>query len=144
VGRILHWKFRRLARLRGIPIIKNRQQDIDTFPIEITRLQVSIPLIYASYVCIVAYAWVVDFSTAVAGPLLMLFFTGHLTTGHLTTGAFSALNTLIVDAHRQTPATAVAANNLFRSPMGAGDMALANPLIDRIGISWTGNFIAFV
>jgi hypothetical protein len=91
VGRILHWKFRRLARLRGIPIIKNRQQDIDTFPIEITRLQVSIPLVYASYVCIVAYAWVVNFHTAVGG-----------------------------------------------------DMALANPLIDRIGISWTGNFIAFV
>lgn len=75
--------------------------------------------------------------TALAGPLVLLVFTGHLTTG-----AFTSLNTLIVDIHRQSPATAVAANNLFRCLIGAGAVAIAEPLIGRIEIGWTATFIA--
>ncbi|KAI1081394.1 putative MFS transporter [Whalleya microplaca] len=139
VGRILDKNFHRLARLHDIPIIQNRQQDISKFPIEFARLQVSIPLIYAGCLAIVAYAWVMEYKTNLAGPLIMLFFTGHLVTG-----SFSSLNTLVVDINKETPATAVAANNLFRCLMGAGAAAIANPLIDHIGIGWTGTFIAFL
>ena len=139
VGRILDRNFHRLATLHGIPMTRNRQQNISKFPIETARLQVSLPLVYASCLCIVAYAWVMDHKTALAGPLIMLFFTGHFTTG-----AFSALNTLIVDINHDTPATAVAANNLFRCLIGAGATAVTNPLIERIGIGWTGTFIAFL
>ena len=139
VGRILDWNFHRIADQHGIPIIKNRQQDVHIFPVEIARLQVAIPLVYASCCVIVAYAWVMDFRTALAGPLVMLFFVGNLVTG-----SFSAINTLVVDIHRQTPATAVAANNLFRCLLGAGAAALALPMINRIGMGWTGTFIAFL
>lgn len=137
VGRILDKNFHRLARKHNIPIIKNKQQDISKFPVEVARLQVSIPLIYGACVCIIAYSWVMDFNTSLAGPLVMLFFTGHLVTG-----AFSSLNTLVVDINKDSPATAVAANNLFRCLMGAGASAIANPLIGRISIGWTGTFIA--
>ncbi|KAI1642341.1 putative MFS transporter [Daldinia loculata] len=139
VGRILDKNFHRLARLRGLTIIKNRQQDIRKFPIEFARLQISIPLIYAACLAIIAYSWVMYYKTNLAGPLVMLFFTGHLVTG-----AFSSLNTLVVDINRETPATAVAANNLFRCLLGAGATAIANPLIDRIGIGWTGTLVAFL
>ncbi|PVH74067.1 MFS general substrate transporter [Cadophora sp. DSE1049] len=139
VGRMLDKNFHRLAQLHGIPIIHNRQQDISSFPVEFARLQITLPLVYGSCVAIVAYSWVMEYKTSLAGPLVMLFFVGHLVTG-----AFSSLNTLVVDINKETPATAVAANNLFRCLMGAGAAAIANPLIDRIGIGWTGSIIALL
>ncbi|KAH9908315.1 major facilitator superfamily domain-containing protein [Xylariomycetidae sp. FL2044] len=139
VGRILDENFHRIARAHGIPIIHNRQQDISKFPVEYARLQVTIPLIYGACIVMTAYSWVMDYKTNLAGPLVILFFVGHLVTG-----SFSSLNTLVVDINKETPATAVAANNLFRCLMGAGSTAIASPLIDRIGIGWTGTFIAFL
>lgn len=139
VGRILDKNFHRLASLHGIPIIHNRQQDILSFPVEVARLQITLPLVYGSCVAIVVYSWVMEYRTSLAGPLIMLFFVGHLITG-----AFTSLSTLVVDMNKDTPATAVAANNLFRCLMGAGAAAVANPLIDRIGIGWTGTLIALL
>ncbi|KAF7167808.1 hypothetical protein CNMCM5623_000996 [Aspergillus felis] len=139
VGRMLDWNFRREARRQGLPIEKNRQQDIQHFNIEVARLAVTIPLVYWASLCIIAYGWVMEYKTALAGPVVMLFFTGHLSSG-----AFSSLNTLIVDLHRQSPATAVAANNLFRCLLAAGAVAVADPLIQRIGIGWTATLIAFL
>lgn len=37
----------------------------------------------------------------------------------------------------ETPATAVAAKNIFRYLMGAGSTAIVRPLINAIGIGWT-------
>ncbi|GIJ85142.1 hypothetical protein Asppvi_003998 [Aspergillus pseudoviridinutans] len=139
VGRILDWNFRREARRQGLPIEKNRQQDIQHFNIEVARLAVTIPLVYCACLCIIAYGWVMEYKTALAGPVVMLFFMGHLSSG-----SFSTLNTLIVDLHRQSPATAVAANNLFRCLLAAGAVAVADPLIQRIGIGWTATLIAFL
>ncbi|KAI0008490.1 putative MFS transporter [Xylariaceae sp. FL0662B] len=139
VGRILDKNYRRVARAHGIPIVKNRQEDTTKYPIELARLQISTPLIYAACLVLIAYAWVMDYKTSLAGPLVMLFFTGHLATGAVTT-----LNVLAVDINQDTPATAMAAINLFRCLMGAGATAIANPLIDRIGIGWTGTFVAFL
>ncbi|KAF4216677.1 hypothetical protein CNMCM6457_004913 [Aspergillus fumigatiaffinis] len=139
VGRILDWNFRREARRQGLAIEKNRQQDIQHFNIEVARLAVTIPLVYCACLCIIAYGWVMEYKTALAGPVVMLFFTGHLTSG-----AFSSVSTLIVDLNRQSPATAVAANNLFRCLLAAGVVAVADPLIKRIGIGWTATLIAFL
>ncbi|KAH2084874.1 hypothetical protein KXV68_003208 [Aspergillus fumigatus] len=139
VGRILDWNFRREARRQGLAIEKNRQQDIRHFNIEAARLAVTIPLVYCACLCIVAYGWVMEYKTALAGPVVMLFFMGHLTSG-----AFSSLSTLIVDLNRQSPATAVAANNLFRCLLGAGVVAAADPVIQHIGIGWTATLIAFL
>ncbi|KAK1147333.1 hypothetical protein N8T08_001410 [Aspergillus melleus] len=137
VGAVLDWNFKREAKKQGLSIVKNKQQDIREFDIEAARLKVTIPLVYAACLCIIGYGWVMDYQTALAGPLVMLFFTGHLTTG-----AFTTLSTLVVDVHRHGPATAVAANNLVRCLLGAGAAAVGTPLIDRIGIGWTATFVA--
>jgi hypothetical protein len=137
VGRLLDWNFRREARLQGMIIQKNRQQEIENFNIERARLAITIPLIYLSSICIIAYGWVMQYRTALAGPLVMLFFTGVTTTS-----AFNTLNTLVVDIHYQSAATAAAASNLFRCLLGAGATAVASPLIGAIGIGWTATCIA--
>lgn len=139
VGRVLDKNFHRVARKNSILIIHNRQQDISNFPVEHARLQISLPLIYAACVVIIAYSWVMQYKTNLAGPLVMLFFVGHLVMG-----SFSSLNTLVVDMNKDTPATAVAANNLFRCLMGAGAAAVANPIINAIGVGWTGTLTAFI
>ncbi|CAG8291862.1 unnamed protein product [Penicillium salamii] len=137
VGRALDWNFRREASLQGMIIQKNRQQDIENFNIERARLAMTFPLLYSASLCILAYGWVMQYRTSLAGPLVMLFFTGLTTTS-----AFNTLSTLVVDINYQSAATATAANNLFRCLMGAGATAVASPLIKAIGIGWTSTFIA--
>ncbi|KAJ5513753.1 hypothetical protein N7463_003305 [Penicillium fimorum] len=137
VGRLLDWNFRREAQLQGMTIHKNRQQEIKKFNIERARLAITLPLIYLASLCILAYGWVMQYRTALAGPLVMLFFTGLTTTS-----AFNTLSTLVIDINYQSAATAAAANNLFRCLMGAGATAIASPLIKSIGIGWTATFIA--
>ncbi|KAE8412354.1 major facilitator superfamily domain-containing protein [Aspergillus pseudocaelatus] len=138
-GPLLDWNFKREAKRQNLPIVKNRQQDIRDFNIENARLTITMPFVYAACLLLLAYGWVMRFKTHLAVPLVLLFFSGHLTTG-----AFSTLSTLIVDIHRQSAATAVAANNLFRCLLAAGATAFATPLIDRIGIGWTTTFIVGV
>jgi len=139
VGTLVDWNFRRHARRLGIEIVKNRQQRLSDFPIEIARLQITLPLVYAGCVSMTVYSWVMNYRTNLAGPVIMLFFTGHTVTG-----AFSSLNTLVVDVNVESPATAVAANNLFRCLFGAGAVAVVYPVIKRIGFGWTGTLVAFI
>jgi hypothetical protein len=69
--------------------------------------------------------------------MVILFFTGHVVSD-----AFSSLDTLAVDCNIESPATAVAANNLSRCLFGAGAVAAVVPLIERIGMGWTCTFVA--
>jgi hypothetical protein len=87
---------------------------------------------------IIIYGWVMDKRTNLAGPVVTLFFTGHTAA----TGAFSPLNTLVVDCNIESPAAAVAANNLFRCLFGAGAVVAAIPFIKRTGMSWMCTFVA--
>ena len=48
IGRLNDWNFRRLAKKQGMVIDKRKQQDIANFPIELSRLQVTIPLVAIS------------------------------------------------------------------------------------------------
>ena len=48
----------------------------------------------------------------------------------------------VVDVNHQSAATAVAASNLCRCLMGAGTTAFVGPLIEAIGIGWTGTIVA--
>ena len=138
-GWLLDRNFRRHARRLGVEISKDRQQDIDKLPIEAARLQISIPMIYITSLCVLAYGWTMQEKSSLAGIEVTLFFLGLFNSGGL-----SGLNTLVVDTHQESPATAMAANNLFRCLVSAGATAIAVPLIDRIGIGWTSVFIAGV
>ncbi|KAF7518611.1 hypothetical protein G7054_g13391 [Neopestalotiopsis clavispora] len=138
-GKLLDWNFRRHAKLLGIEVTKNKEQDLDVLPIEAARLQICIPMIYLTALCVVAYGWTMQTKASLAGIEASLFFLGLFNSGGL-----SGLNTLVVDTHHESPATALAANNLFRCLLSAGATALAVPLINRIGIGWTSVFIAGV
>lgn len=138
-GYLLDWNFRRHAKRLNIELSHQRQQDIDALPIELIRLQVSIPFIYVSCCAVVGYSWAMQSKSSLAAIEICLFLCGLFFSG-----ALNGMNTLIVDTHVTQPATAVAANNLFRCLMGAGAAAIALPVINRIGMSWTGIVVAAI
>ncbi|KJR85261.1 MFS transporter [Sporothrix schenckii 1099-18] len=139
IGLLLDWNFRRWARILGISIDLNKQQNLDVFPIEKIRLQISICAIYMASVAVIAYGWTMQSHASLAGIEVALFFLGVFFAGSM-----NGINTLIVDTHADSPATAVAANNLFRCFVSSGGTAIALPLINRIGIGFTALFIAGV
>ena len=139
VGLLLDWNFRRWARILGITIDVNRQQNLDVFPIEKIRLQISICAIYLASAAVIAYGWTMDRHASLAGIEVALFFVGISFAGSM-----NGINTLIVDTHAESPATAVAANNLFRCFVSSGGTAIALPLINRVGIGFTSVIIAGV
>lgn len=139
IGHLLDWNFRRWARKLGKTIDVNKQQNLDEFPIEKIRLQISICAIYVSSVAVIAYGWTMQAHASLAGIEVSLFFMGLFFSG-----AMNAINTLIVDTHPESPATAVAANNLFRCLVSSAATAIALPLINRIGMGWTSVCIAAV
>jgi hypothetical protein len=94
-------------------------------------------MIYMGALSVLAYGWVMQYHTSLAGPIVMLYFMGLTTSG-----TFNTLNTLVVDVNHHSAATAVAASNLCRCFMGAGTTAFVGPLIDAVGIGWTGTMVA--
>ncbi len=137
IGHLLDWNFRRWAHKLGVVIDLNKQQGLDEFPIEKIRLQISICAIYAASIAVIAYGWTMQSQASLAGIEVSLFFMGLFFAG-----AMNAINTLIVDTHPESPATAVAANNLFRCLVSSAATAIALPLINRIGMGWTSVCIA--
>lgn len=138
-GRLLDWNYRRHATLLGIEISRDREQDLGILPIEAARLQICIPMIYLTAVFVVVYGWTVQARASLAGIEVALFFLGLFNSGGLV-----GLGTLVMDTHQDNPATATAANNMFRYLVSAGATAVAVPLIEKIGIGWTSVFIAGV
>ncbi|KAH8668901.1 major facilitator superfamily domain-containing protein, partial [Xylariales sp. PMI_506] len=129
-GMLFDWNFKRHARKLDLPLDRKRQQDIDVYPIERIRLEVCIPMVYLSCGSVLAYAWTMESQSAsLAGIEVCLFLQGLFFSGGL-----QGLNTLVVDTHQDTPATATAANNLFRCLLSAGGTAVAPLIIERIGI----------
>ncbi|KAK9418972.1 putative Major facilitator superfamily (MFS) profile domain-containing protein [Seiridium unicorne] len=136
-GRLLDWNFRRHARLVGMEISNQKQQDLSRFPIEIARLQISIPALILAGASLIAYGWTLQARTHLAAPLIFLFLQGFGSSS-----AFSGFNNLIMDLNRKKPGTASAAMNLARCWMGAGGTAFATPLVKAGGIGWLGMTIA--
>lgn len=97
------------------PLAKTNSKTLASFPVE-NRSTASLNTTHlrCAYACIIAYSWVLHFRTNLAGPLVMLFFLGHLVTG-----AFSSpQHVLVVDINKESPATAVAANKSLSLPDG--------------------------
>lgn len=132
-GRLLDWNFRRHARLIGMEISDQKQQDLSQFPIEVARLQISIPALILAGTSLVAYGWTLQARTNLSAPLVFLFLQGFGSAS-----AFSGFNNLIMDLNRKKPGTASAAMNLARCWMGAGGTAFATPLVKTGGIGWLG------
>lgn len=134
-GRILDWNYRRLAKKMGMTIDYKRGDDLSKFPIEKARLQPVIPILGVGVLATIGYAWALETTTHVAGPLVLLFVVGLCVTG-----SFSLVNTLVVDLYPEAPATAVAATNLVRCLCGAGATAFIDAMLQKMGVGWTFTF----
>ncbi|KAK5111990.1 hypothetical protein LTR62_004524 [Meristemomyces frigidus] len=139
MGHAVDWNFRRHAKRLGVVINKGKQQDLSNFPIERVRLEVVVPGHIIGTLAILAFGWTLKYKTSLAGPEIALFFIGF---GVST--AFNISNTLLVDLHRSTPATATAAVNLVRCFMTAGAAACILPLSNAINPGWAFTIIGLV
>ncbi|KAG8527073.1 uncharacterized protein KY384_008502 [Bacidia gigantensis] len=137
-GKMIDFSWRRHAKRAGFPVMKNRHQDLTHFPIERARLVVALPLLYFCCAGLITYGWVLDFETSLAGPLVVLFFTGY---GIM--AGFQIMIILIVDLSPGNAAAATAANNIFRCLIGAGATAAIVPMIDAWNVGWAYTFAAF-
>lgn len=124
-GRLLDWNFRRHATRLGIEISNQKQQDLRGFPIELARLQITMPVLTFGAVTLLAYGWTMQVRTSLAAPLVFLCLQSFGTAS-----SYSALNNLLMDLNREKPGTASAAMNLCRCWMGAGGVALGGLLND--------------
>ncbi|CAG9951924.1 unnamed protein product [Clonostachys rosea f. rosea IK726] len=138
-GYLMDWNFRRHMKKAGLEWDKTHQQDLKSLPIERIRLEVTLPLTYVACAMLIVYGWVMDKQLSLAGIEVSLFFLAVSFSG-----ALNNLNTLIVDLHAESPATAVAANNLARCLMGAGAAAIGTPMIHRLSIGWTSVLVSGV
>jgi MFS family permease len=138
-GHIVDWNFRRHARRLGVVIHNTKQQDLSNFPIEQVRFQVAVPGHIIGTLAFIAFGWTIKFQTSLAGPEVALFFIGF---GVST--AFNNTNTLLIDLHRDEPATATAAVNFARCLMSAGGAAAIIPMCNAMNPGWAFTFIALL
>ena len=118
----------------------SRQQNIDDFPVERARLEISLPLTALGCVTIIPYGWVMGLEhPPLAAVNVLLFFIAFSASGLMQTMAV-----LLIDCHPTSPAAVSAANNILRCLLAAGGVALAVPLFDKIGRGWTGTALASV
>jgi predicted MFS family arabinose efflux permease len=132
--------FRRHARILGITVFKNEQLNIDDFPIERARLEVSLAFVYLSSAAIIPYGWVMTLKHPPLPAILVMLFI----MGLCTSAAFQPLSALVIDINPDKAAASSAAFNLVRCLLGAGGAALVNVLLDSIGRGWTSTLIAFI
>jgi MFS family permease len=138
-GHIVDWNFRRHAKRLGMPIVKGRQQDLRNFPIEKVRLEVVAPGHCIGTLGLIAFGWTVKYRTHIAGPEVALFVIGF---GVST--AFNITNALLIDLHKDHPATATAAVNFVRCLMSAGGVSAIIPMCHAMNPGWAFTFIALV
>lgn len=138
-GKWVDASWRRHAKTAGLPVVKNRAQDLSEFPVERARLVVAMPLLYFACAGLITYGWVLHFQTNLAGPLVVLFFTGY---GVM--AGFQVTQILMLDLNPGNPAASTAANNLFRCLLGAGTSAVIVPMFNKMTVGWTYTFWALV
>lgn len=135
-GQLLDRNFRRWAKSLNFELKHNRQSDLTNFPIEKARLQVAFPGYYIASVLTIAYAWNIEYNGPLAVNLVLLFLMSYSLTV-----SFNVSSTLLIDFYPHSPATATAANNLFRCLLGAGATGVIQPMVDAMGRGWAFTFL---
>ncbi|TLS26824.1 hypothetical protein PpBr36_04639 [Pyricularia pennisetigena] len=138
-GYLLDWNYRRIAHKVGMKIDMKRGDDLTNFPIEKARIQLITPVLGIGVISTICYGWIVQTEQ----PLGLVLFFAFLI-GLTVNGSFSMMNTLIVDLYTDAPATAIAANNLFRYTLGAISMSFIQKMIQTIGKGWCYTFWALL
>ena len=138
-GRIVDWNYRRHAKRAGMPVVRNRRQDISNFNIEKARLQIAIPMYYLSTVVMICFGWVMGRRVNLAAPIILLFISGWSLNA-----TSQVLNALMVDIWPGQSAAATAANNLMRCELGAAASAAINPMKIAMGWGWAYTTLALI
>lgn len=138
-GRLMDWNFRRTAKSIGYEIVKGKANDLRTFPLEHSRIQILVPCVILGDLAMLGYGWAMQAETNLAVPLIMMFLSGFAFTC-----SFNIMSVLLVDLYPLSPATATAANNLVRCLMGAGSTGTIIYMIDAMGRGWCFTFHALV
>lgn len=103
------------------------------------RFQVVLPGHVVGALALIVYGWTLKFKTHIAGPEIALFFIGW---GVST--SFNLTNTLLIDLHRDRPATATAAVNFVRCLLSAGGSAAIIPMCNAMNPGWAFTLIALI
>lgn len=138
-GKLVDWNYRRHAERLGMPVVRNKRQDLSNFPIERARLELTIPLFLSLSAFVIIYGWIMEHHVSIAGPAIVLFVLGYLMIA-----AYQILSVLLVDIHPSQAATASAANNLLRCEIGAAFAAVIAPMINGIGTGWSYTLMALL
>ncbi|KAG9231136.1 MFS multidrug transporter-like protein [Amylocarpus encephaloides] len=138
-GIMVDQNYRRHATRLGIPIVRNRAQDLTDFPIEKARLQVAFPVAFISGAAVIGFGWSLVHKTSLAGPVITMFVAGWGLTCSV-----QVLNVLLVDLFPGKPSVATAANNLVRCEIGAVFTAVIVPLIDAVGTGWAFTILSLI
>ncbi|KAL8846393.1 MAG: hypothetical protein Q9221_008506 [Calogaya cf. arnoldii] len=136
--KLANWNDRHLRRLR-YPLTMEKLVDLDDFPLERARLEIALPILYASSGFIALYGWSLNCRIQITGALVLLFGIGYGVYA-----LYQITSILILDSFPEKPATATAANNLVRCLFAASSAACAMPLVDRFGVDWAYTYAAFV
>jgi hypothetical protein len=130
-GKLIDWNYRRHAKRLNFPIQRNRQTDLASFPVELVRMQIALPVFFIGSACVIGYGWMISHKIGLAGPIVLLFVLGYtLIAGN------QVLNVLMVDLWPGQPATCTAAGNLVRCLLGAAASAAIEPLSRAIGTGY--------
>jgi MFS family permease len=140
IGRLMDANFRRHARKLGIEMVSNRQQNIDNFPVERARLEISLSFVYLSSASIIPYGWLMTLRHPPLPAVLVLLFIMGLCTSAMN----QPLAALIIDINPDRAASSTAAFNLIRCSLAAGAVGLVNLMLDSLGRGWTSTMIAFI
>ncbi|KAF9893653.1 hypothetical protein FE257_010965 [Aspergillus nanangensis] len=136
-GILLDWNYQRIRKNAGLSTSRSHKQDHTDFPVERARLQIGLPMTILSAVMVFLYGVLVDHSPPLWIALILVF-----AVSLCITAAYNVMNILLVDLYYDTPATAMAANNLVRCFLGAGSTALVHPMIQRWGNTGTYVIVA--
>lgn len=138
-GRLIDWSYEREAKRLGMKLVKSKEQDLSKFPIEKARLQIAIPVLLFCSIFTIAYGWVLQARTTVAGPCVILLFLGYTMIA-----STQSISILIVDINPKIAGTATAAFNLIRCLLGAGATALILPMENAMGTGWAFTLIGLL
>lgn len=138
-GRLLDWRFKKVAAAAGITVDKKRGNSMRDFPLEKARVPIALPLVLVGDACLLVYGWVMQAETNLAVPLILQFIMGVTLTG-----SFNVMSVMLVDNYPMAPSTATAANNLVRCLMGAAGTSVIIYMIEGMGRGWCFTLIAAV
>ncbi|KAK3389663.1 putative MFS transporter [Podospora didyma] len=139
VGKLLNWNYARVAQSIGVSPDRKRGDNVRNFPIERARLDLIWPWTLLAIAMIIAWGWVVDSSTSLAPPLIVLFFAGAGLAGPVST-----LTTLLVDLYPMNPGRVSSTFNLTRATFSAVGTAVVQYIIDAWGYGYTYLFMGLL